>query len=103
MPIIDYSEYYLNKSNKKNHASCFPNNIFAVISGATGSGKTNLILNFLLNDGMFDYSDVYIQDIYVSQKALEIYKQKILGLQGGKQFIKKSGEGRKLLRLKQGR
>lgn len=44
---------------KKKHAGCFPQNIFMIISGSTGSGKTNLLINILLK-GLLHYSDIYI-------------------------------------------
>lgn len=44
------------------------------------------------------------KDIARSKKeTLEIYKKKIEGLQGAKQFIKKTGEGEKLVKPKRGR
>ena len=46
MEIIDYSKTFSTKNHKVNHASFFPKNIFCVIAGATGCGKTNLMLNF---------------------------------------------------------
>ena len=51
MPIKDYSKYYDKTTNKANHATFFPKNIFCIIAGSTGCGKTNLLLNFLLEDG----------------------------------------------------
>ena len=36
--------------HRNKHADIFPRNIFAIVAGSTGSGKTNLIVNLLLND-----------------------------------------------------
>jgi ABC-type lipoprotein export system ATPase subunit len=46
MEIIDYSKEY-NICSYRPHATIFPKNIFAVIAGFTGSGKTNLMIKLL--------------------------------------------------------
>src|SRR5258708_20019341 len=50
------------------HIDLLPNNIFCVIAGSTGSGKTNLIID-LLKEGKVDYSDVYIYTTTLYQTA----------------------------------
>src|SRR5580698_10007116 len=60
MSIKNYSKYFEKKTSTANHAPFFPQNIFAIISGSTGSGKTNLLLNLLLEDGFLDYGSVYV-------------------------------------------
>ena len=46
MQIVDYSKKYELPKHGGNHAEIFPRNIFCVIAGATGSGKTNLMGEF---------------------------------------------------------
>jgi len=60
MSIKNYSKFFDKKTSTSNHAPFFPPNIFAIISGSTGSGKTNLLLNLLLEDGFLDYGSVYV-------------------------------------------
>jgi KaiC/GvpD/RAD55 family RecA-like ATPase len=74
MEIIDYSKTFTTKNHKVNHAPFFPKNIFCVIAGATGCGKTNLLLNFLLQKDVLDYSDVYIYTPTLYQPAYEHLK-----------------------------
>ena len=66
---IDYSKQFTNQNRSSCHAPFLPKSIFCVISGATGCGKTNLMLNFLLNDGVLDYSDVYVYSPTLHQPA----------------------------------
>src|SRR6185436_10237639 len=49
--------------------------IFCVISGSTGCGKTNLMMNFLLNKGVLDYGDVYVYSPTLHQPAYEYLKK----------------------------
>ena len=70
MNQIDFSKMY-NSDNKSFHSSFFPKNIMAVIAGKTGSGKTQLLINLLIQEGILNYSFVHIysptlyQDAYV--------------------------------------
>jgi Poxvirus A32 protein len=73
--MIDYDEYYEKPEHVANHAPFFPTNILCVIAGSSGSGKTNLMLNFLLREGMLDYSDVYIYASTLGQRKYEFLKQ----------------------------
>ena len=68
----DYSQI-LNKiydnSKHSKHADIFPKNIFMIIAGSTACGKTNLMLNFLLNkvlkyDDVMIYTTTPFQDVY---------------------------------------
>ena len=68
MMILDYSKKFKQSTCNANHAPFFPKNIFCVI-GATGCGKTNLLLNFLLQDGLLDYSNVYVYTSTLHQPA----------------------------------
>jgi len=79
MEIIDYSKNYNKDKSLKKHSILFPKNIFCIIAGATGCGKTNLIVNLLKKKDMLNYSDVYVysstlyQDAYVYLK--DYYKK----------------------------
>ena len=74
MSIIDYSKHYVKQTNNTKHAAFFPKNIFCVIAGATGCGKTNLMLNFLLNQGYLDYNKVYIYSSTLYQPSYQFLK-----------------------------
>ena len=67
MEIIDYSKKYVKSKNTAKHAPFFPRNIFAVIGGSTGSGKTNLIINFLIQEKILDYQDAFTVERFISQ------------------------------------
>src|SRR5271165_1769200 len=71
MNQIDYSKMYNSNDTKSFHSSFFPKNIMAVIAGKTGSGKTQLLINLLVQPCILNYSFVHIysptlyQDAYV--------------------------------------
>ena len=69
MQVVDYSKKYELPEQCGNHAEIFPKNIFCVISGATGCGKTNLMVNLLLQEQKMNYSDVYIYSPTIHQPA----------------------------------
>ena len=69
----DYSIFYATTRDKK-HADWLPNDIFAIIAGSTGSGKTNLMLNFLIN-GFLHYNNVIIYTTTEYQDAYRYLKQ----------------------------
>ena len=69
MEITNYSKQFVSTPCQVNHAPFFPKNIFCIIAGATGCGKTNLMLNFLLQNDVLDYSDVYICTTTLYQPA----------------------------------
>ena len=59
--VRDYTkDYKIEPTGCGKHADIFPKNIFCVIAGATGSGKTNLLVSFLKEQGRLNYSDVYV-------------------------------------------
>src|SRR5277367_2041184 len=72
---IDYSKQFLTQKHGANHAPFLPKNIFCVIAGATGCGKTNLMLNFLLNEKVLDYGDAYIYTSTLHQPAYVYLKK----------------------------
>ena len=74
MEIIDYTKRNENSSCDANHAPFFPKNIFCVLAGSTGCGKTNLILNLLLNEGLLDYTSAYIYSPTLHQNGYQNLK-----------------------------
>ena len=74
MEVINYSEQY-NIPSSTPHAACFPKNIFCVIAGSTGSGKTNLMINLLLQPDLIKYNDVLIFSSTLHQPAYQYLKQ----------------------------
>lgn len=56
------------------HSMLFPKNIFMLIVGSTGSGKTNLLLNLLLNEA----NHIYYDDLYLWSPTLFQPKYKFL-------------------------
>src|SRR5258706_14495080 len=87
MEIMDYSkEYKTPNSTCGAHAAIFPKNIFCIIAGSTGSGKTNLMINFLRNVQTLNYRDVYVysptlhQDSYVNLKDYYQNLEKLIKL-----------------------
>src|SRR5207245_1097875 len=70
-----YSKRFSTSNHKVNHAPLFPKNIFCVIAGPTSCGKTNLFLNFLLDEGVLDYHDVYIYTPTLYQPAYKYLRE----------------------------
>ena len=56
------------------HAHFLPSNIFMILAGPTGCGKTNLLFNFLLN-GNLNYCDVYIYSTTLDQPKYQYLKK----------------------------
>src|SRR6478609_2284228 len=71
MSIKNYSKYFDKKASTANHAPFFPPNIFAIVAGSTGCGKTNLLLNLLLEYGFFDYGSVHVYCSTLHQSAYQ--------------------------------
>jgi hypothetical protein len=76
MEIIDYSKQYnvVDNNTHRLHSVIFPKNIFCVIAGATGSGKTNLMVNFLRKEQALSYADVYVYSSTLYQPSYEYLK-----------------------------
>src|SRR5277367_3363151 len=72
---IDYSKLFPAQNHDVKHAPFLPTNIVCVIAGATGCGKTNLMLNFLPNEKVLDYDDVYICTSTLHQPAYVYFKK----------------------------
>src|SRR5271165_4322983 len=76
MNVIDYSKQFKKSNNIwGNHSPIFPKNIFCVTAGATGSGKTNLMMNFLKEKRLLNYSDVYVYSSTLYQPSYEHLKE----------------------------
>lgn len=73
---MDIPHYKLpnKEQTKSSHGPMFPKNILCVIAGATGSGKTNLIVHLLTTPGLLDYADVYIYAPTLHQDSYEYLK-----------------------------
>ena len=75
MEIEDYSQFYEKSKSNSKHSPLFPKNIFCIIAGSTGCGKTNLITNLLLKDETLCYSSVYIYSSTLYQPAYKYLKE----------------------------
>ena len=62
-----------NKSN--NHAWFLPDEILCIICGRSGSGKTALMIDLLLTDGILNYKDISIYATSKSQSAYTYLKE----------------------------
>ena len=72
MEIEDFTKkIYIPKGTHGKHAVIFPKNIFCVIAGFTGSGKTNLMINLLMKEKILNYSHVYVYSSTLHQPAYE--------------------------------
>ena len=77
MEVIDYSKKFdVPTTECERHAEFFPKNNFCVIAGATGSGKTNFMVNLLLQESMINYADVHIYSKTLFQPAYEFLKSR---------------------------
>src|SRR5271155_5436699 len=75
MEIVDYSKHFnIADTTRRLHAVIFPKNIFCVIAGATGCGKTNLMVNLLRKKQTLNYSDVYVYSSTLHQPSYEYLK-----------------------------
>ena len=76
MNVIDHSKQFMKPNNTcGNHAPIFPKNIFCVIAGATGCGKTNLMIHFLKEKQLLNYADVYVYSSTLYQPSYEHLKE----------------------------
>ena len=76
MEISDYTREFNIPLNKcGTHAAIFPKNIFCVMAGSTGSGKTNLMINLLMKEKVLNYVHVYVYSSTLHQPAYEYLKE----------------------------
>lgn len=74
MEITDFTKEF-NICSCGLHSILFPKNIFCVIAGATGSGKSNLMLNLLLKAKLLNYDHVYVYSSTLHQPAYEYLRK----------------------------
>jgi GTPase SAR1 family protein len=72
MDIINYDVY---KQEGQKHHFLLPNSIRMVICGGSGCGKTNLMVNFLLNKGWLNYDQLYIYTNTPYQEKYNLVRQ----------------------------
>lgn len=75
MNVRDHSKDFNIPTNTRKHHEIFPNNIFCVIAGSTGSGKTNLLVHLLKEENLLNYSHVYVYSATLHQPAYEHLKE----------------------------
>jgi len=76
MEILDYTkEFKVPQSKCGTHSAIFPKNIFCVIAGSTGSGKTNLMVNLLKQEKILNYSNIYVYSSTLHQPVYEYLKE----------------------------
>ena len=69
MEVTNYSKEYKEKPSVGKHSAIFPKNIFCVMAGATGSGKTMLLTNLLRKASLLNFRDFYIYCTTIHQDA----------------------------------
>jgi len=65
--------YKLNLANV--HAPCLPNNFRMLIVGASGMGKTTLLMKLLLEKHFLNYDKLYILVDHFINRNIEYYNQ----------------------------
>jgi len=79
MDVTDYSKEYEIKHSVGKHSAIFPKNIFCVIAGATGCGKTMLLTNLLRKPNLLNFRDFYIYCPTLHQNAYKHLKEHFEG------------------------
>jgi guanylate kinase len=75
MNVRDHTKEFNVPINTRKHHDIFPQNIFCVIAGSTGSGKTNLLVHLLKEKNLLNYSNIYVYSATLSQPAYEHLKE----------------------------
>ena len=76
MGVKDHTkDFNIKPNNCGKHSNLFPTNIFCVVAGSTGSGKTNLLVDLLKSGSKLNYHDVYIYTTTLYQPAYEHLKE----------------------------
>ena len=70
----NYSKCFAISNDVAKHAPLLPKHVVCVISGSTGCGKTNLLLNLLLKESVLDYDRIYIFCPTIHQPAYQYLK-----------------------------
>jgi Poxvirus A32 protein len=96
MEITDFTKEF-NIASCGLHSILFPKNILCVVAGASGSGKTNLMLNLLRKAKLLYYDHVYVYSSTLYQPAYEYLKQFYLDLE--KLFLEKANQEVKIARF----
>jgi guanylate kinase len=75
MNVRDHTKDFNAPTNTHKHHEIFPKNIFCVIAGSTGSGKTNLLVHLLKEENLLNYSHIYVYSATLHQPAYEHLKE----------------------------
>ena len=90
---IDYDKVLNIPKRPNKHASFLPTNIFMIIAGSTGCGKSNLLMNFLRNPCVLCYSDIYV---YCSTLHQPIWQDFISYCSKLEEIIRQNGKNNKI-------
>jgi GTPase SAR1 family protein len=72
--------YFYKSADKKVHNDCFPHNFRMLIVGASGAGKTALLMRMLLEPGLLNYEKLYVFAKSLYQPEYQVLR---VGLQNG--------------------
>jgi guanylate kinase len=75
MNIRDHTKEFNVPTNTRKHHDIFPQNIFCVIAGSTGSGKTNLLVHLLKEEKLLNYNHIYVYSATLHQPAYAHLKE----------------------------
>ena len=66
--------YFYRSSENKVHNDCFPLNFRMLLVGASGAGKTALLMRLLLEPGLLNYDKLYIFAKSLYQPEYQVLK-----------------------------
>ncbi len=72
---MDIINYDVKKQEGNKHHFLLPNSLRMVICGGSGCGKTNLMVNLLLNSGWLNYDKLYIYTTTPYQEKYNLIRQ----------------------------